>query len=278
MSWKTVKAFIIKTLKLRFRDRGDMFWVFAWPIILIMLSATLFIPPNINKPITLGVGVVNRDISSKASFNGTLLVNIMNNASIDNVKLFRVRLYNDTSNMINDIERGKLDAGLYIPNGFGENTTFSQGKLILYVYSGNTQKRQIIYGIFSEFFQRLNYEVSIRKIDYMVSYIPYENISTGYNITPRLIKRYFIGIAAPINISYNDITPKSINTREKILGWYTIGDVGMLMLYTGLWLGAVMVVEEKDMKTLKRILSTPSTPSDMLVGKTLAGLIILGLS
>ncbi|HDD66166.1 MAG TPA: ABC transporter permease, partial [Nitrososphaeria archaeon] len=48
-------------------------------------------------------------------------------------------------------------------------------------------------------------------------------------------------------------------------------------LYSGLTAGSVMAVEEKERGTLRRLLASPATSTDMLVGKTLASLIVLAL-
>ncbi|RLG79521.1 MAG: hypothetical protein DRO13_05890 [Thermoprotei archaeon] len=43
-------------------------------------------------------------------------------------------------------------------------------------------------------------------------------------------------------------------------------------------LGALIVVEENEKKTLKRLLSTLASETDLLIGKTISGIIVLGLS
>lgn len=265
-------------MKLRFRDRGDIFWIFVWPVLMIILSASIFIPLNIDKPITLDIGVINRDLNSTLPFNGTYLIEILNSTTINQTNLFNIKTYINKSLMIEDVRRGNLDTGLYIPSNFSQSLIYNQAELEIYIYPGDLQKKQIIKGLLSEFFQRLSEEISIRKIDYMIKYIPFENMSMGYNVTPGIIRDYFLGIASPLNITYLELTPETINNRAKILGWFTFGAVGIVMLYAGLWLGGVMVVEEKDEGTLRRILASPSKPSEMLIGKTLAAIVILGIS
>ena len=91
------------------------------------------------------------------------------------------------------------------------------------------------------------------------------------------MNEWMLGLASPINASFISVKPEALVTRASILGWYTFGALGMSILYSGLLMGALMAVEEKEKGTLRRILASPSTPTDMLVGKTLAGLIILGV-
>ena len=211
MRWGPIKAFLIKTLKVRFRDRGDIFWIFVWPVLMIILSASIFIPPNVDKPITLDIGVINRDLNSTLPFNGTYLIEILNSTTINQTNLFNIKTYINKSLMIEDVRRGNLDAGLYIPSNFSQSLIYNQAELEIYIYSGDLQKKQIIKGLLSEFFQRLSEEISIRKIDYMIKYIPFENMSMGYNVTPGIIRDYFLGIASPLNITYLELTPETIN-------------------------------------------------------------------
>ncbi|HDJ51373.1 MAG TPA: ABC transporter permease, partial [Thermoprotei archaeon] len=66
--------------------------------------------------------------------------------------------------------------------------------------------------------------------------------------------------------------------RPSVIGWYTIGALGMVMPYGGFTIGALMIHQDKDRKTLMRILSTPATMGDMIVGKTFGGIIELFVS
>ncbi|RLE85586.1 MAG: hypothetical protein DRJ41_00890, partial [Thermoprotei archaeon] len=113
------------------------------------------------------------------------------------------------------------------------------------------------------------------------SYIP-SNLTVqgpwGNNSFLEFIHSYMLGLVEPINVTIIEKTPEALSTRPAIIGWYVIGALGMMMLYTGFVIGATAVVEEKERGSLDRILSTPTREAEMLMGKTLAGLVILLLS
>ena len=91
------------------------------------------------------------------------------------------------------------------------------------------------------------------------------------------MRDWMIGLASPINASFQDVKPKAFVERSSILGWMTFGAIGMSLLYSGLIIGSTMAVREKEAGTLRRILASPATSTDMLVGKTISGLITLGI-
>ena len=137
------------------------------------------------------------------------------------------------------------------------------------------------------FIENLNKAFAIRKVNetlrymeiYASKYMPKNfSIPTKGNLSwIDFMRKWMLGLASPINASFISVKPEALVTRASILGWYTFGALGMSILYSGLLIGALMAVEEKEKGTLRRILVSPSTPTDMLVGKTLAGLIILGV-
>jgi len=286
VKWPAVKAFMVKSLKLTFRSKADVFWIFAWPAIWLLMSAYVFIPPAAGQPMTLTMGVVNHDASA-FPVNGSLMINILNRSEYQGVRLFDVQLYENESLMIEDIRKGKLDGGLVIPEKFGEKLIFGQTELKIYVGARDPQTAQITEYILRGFIENLNREFSIRKINetlrymeiYASKYIPKNfTISTNGNLSwMDSMDEWMRGIAQPINASFIGIKPEALVTRSSILGWYTFGALGMSILYPGLIMGSAMAVEEKEEGTLRRILASPSTATDMLVGKTLAGLVILGL-
>jgi len=92
------------------------------------------------------------------------------------------------------------------------------------------------------------------------------------------LEEYFKGLVLPVNSTIIEETPEALSNRPSIVGWYVLGALGMMMLYSGFLVGAAAVVEEKERGSLERILSTPASEIDMLIGKTVSGLIVLTLS
>jgi len=285
MKWCRVKAFLISGLKTTFRDRASIFWVFLWPIILVLMTAYVFIPPSVGRPLTLDTGVISYD-HSETPFNGTTFIEVLRAVEYNGTKLFNVKTYENESLLMDDLVKGKLDVGIIIPEEFGKNITFSQARLKVYVSGSNIYSIQVNKAIISEYLREFSIRTGLKKVEislrYMnTSYIP-SNLTVqgpwGNNSFLEFIHSYMLGLVEPINVTIIEKTPEALSTRPAIIGWYVIGALGMMMLYTGFVIGATAVVEEKERGSLDRILSTPTREAEMLMGKTLAGLVILLLS
>ncbi len=284
MKWARIKAFAAAELKTTFRERGVVFWMIIWPVLLTLMVAYVFIPPGLGSPVTLDLGVVNLD-TSDAPFNGTSFVAVLKEVEFNGTKLFNVKEYGNESSLLEDLRKGKLDAGIVIPEGFGRNLTFSQASLKVYVSADNPYSSQINKGFMQAFLSEFSKRVAIIKVNtalnYSMNYVP-ENVTLTFgdhNVSLRdFMRAFFIGLAVPINASIEDVTPEAIKDRPSVIGWYTIGAIGMVLLYGGFTTGALAVHADKERGTLRRILSTPATIADMLAGKTLAGIITLAIS
>ncbi|RLI41093.1 hypothetical protein DRO64_08030 [Candidatus Bathyarchaeota archaeon] len=285
--WSAINAFIVKELKLTFRSKASIFWIIAWPAIWLLMTAYVFVPPAVGQPMTLKVGVVNYDVGSTSPFNGTTLIQILNESEYRGAKLFQVKVYENETLMLEDIRRGRLDGGFTIPEGFGKNIIFGQARLKVHVGARSLQSAQIAESILRGFIQGLNNGISMRKINETLRYIEiYSEKYMPKNLTIpvagnrswiEFMRDWMIGLASPINASFQDVKPKAFVERSSILGWQTFGAIGMSLLYSGLIIGSTMAVREKEAGTLRRILASPATSTDMLVGKTLSGLITLGI-
>jgi len=267
--WSAVKAIIVRDFKEVFRSKETLFWIIAWPILWVVLSAYIFVPPGIESPRTLDIGVVNYDVESQFPMNGTYFVEIINSVEYKGAKIFNVKIYDNESSMIEDLKKGRLDGGIVIPKDFGENIIFGQANLRVYIGARDIQSAQITEGILKGFIQSVSREISLRKIEKALEYIPEDRRS--------FIRNWSIGVAIPINATFVEIKPKVMMARNTMIGWFTIGAIGMSLLYSGFNIGALIVIEEKERGTLKRLLSSPMTSTELLVGRTLSGLMILAL-
>ena len=282
MRWCAVKAFVSKELKLNFRSKANLFWIFAWPAIWLLMTAFIFIPPSSGQPLTLNLGVINHD-ASLSPVNGTFFIKILNETTYRGTKLFDVIVYEDESALIDAIKHGRLDGGVVIPEKFGEDILIGQTNLTVYVGVKDEYSAQLVESILKAFINELNEEISRRKInetmEYVELYAP-RNLTIPYagnRSFLEFMRSWMLGIASPINATFKQVKPSVLMDRESTLGWFTFGALGMSMLYSGLSLGSTMIVEERDKGTLRRILASPASPTDMLVGKTISGIIILGI-
>ncbi len=283
MRLAAVYAFVVREVVTAFRDRATLFWVFAWPVIWILMTAYVFVPVGAGKPVTLNLGVVVEDTGG-GGFNVTLLLRILNETSYRGTPLFRVTVYDNVGGLWEAVREGDVDAGLVVPRGFARNITLGQARLIVLIGGGNPYRSSIAYATLSAFLSRLSQRIALEKVRIALTYIErYYNWSawqqTPFNVSPtEFIRLYLIGIAAPLNTSFVEVKPEAVADRASLLGWWTLGAIGMMMLYTGFNAGVGMVVWDRERMRLHRILSTPVTEAELLVGRLLGSLIVVGLS
>ncbi len=284
-----IKAFIIRDIKLVFRDKASVFWLFAWPILWILLTAYVFVPPGVGSPITLDVGVVNYD-SSTTEFNGTTLVEIMEDIELNGTRIFNVKEVDNETILLNYVRKGDLDVGIIIPENFGKNVTMGQAILYIYINAKDLYSSQMRSAIMKSFFNELNKRIAYTKINYTMYYIEkYSKYMTWGNVSNtqffnesfnfvEFLREYFKGIAEPINATFKEIKPKTLMDRSSIIGWYTVGAIGMMFLYGGFSWGATIIVEERERGTLKKLLSTPLSIKELFIGRILSGIVVLGIA
>ncbi len=285
MKWVRIKAFIVAYIKALFRDKASVFWIIVWPLLILLMTAYIFIPPSFGNPVTLNLGVVNNDVESMSPFNGTSFVVMLKEFEYNGTKLFEVKLYGNESMLINELRRGKLDAGIVIPEGFGEEVILGQAYLKVYISGESVYDFQVNKAMLGEFMRQLSVHIALEKLrmtmKYVMKWVP-ENVtirtSHGVMSLRELIWRYMLGMVLPINASVKEVAPKAVVDRPYLLGWFSLGAIGMMLLYSGFSIGATTIVEEKEEGRLYRILSTPVTEIEMLIGKTIGGLVVLAIS
>lgn len=275
-------AFIHRELKLLLSDKTTLFWIIVWPIFWIFMTAYVFVPPGAATPIRLAVGVVNYDSNETGSFIVIDLVEVLSSVTYEGERIFTVKIYSDRDTLVADLKRGKLDVGLVIPKGFSANLTWSIARLEVLVGARDPRTASVNYGVIRGFLDEFSKRVGVARanatLQHMYSYIPEES-EILQNITFRkYVEEFILGIAVPINASYTDVKPEALATRESVLGWYVVGAIGMMFLYTGFSSGATLVVREKEAGTLKRILASPISPSTLVAGLILSDIVVLAIS
>ncbi len=280
-----VGAMIIYGLKQFFRDKAGIFWVIAWPILWILMVAYVFVPPGSITPITLDIGVINND-HSNTPFNGTVFVKILDNITYNGTRVFHVKIYSSEDRLINDLRKGRLDGGIVIPEGFGKNITYGQAWIRVYIGGRDIYSSSINSGVLRGFIGEFNTEIAYRKINITLHYIGMANYSgihvnasfLGNKSFVEFLREYFYGIAEPIHAIYREVRPEALTNRPNILGWYTLGAIGMMLLYSGMSWGAGFLASDRESGVLYRYLSTPMSERDYLVSKILIVVAILLIS
>jgi ABC-2 type transport system permease protein len=101
-----VKVLVIAATNLRrfLRDRSNIFFVFVFPILLILVLGASF-----GGTVVPRLGVLSED-------SGELAIDLTQR--LDASSDIRVAGFDDRAGMVRAVERGELEAGLVIPSGF----------------------------------------------------------------------------------------------------------------------------------------------------------------
>jgi ABC-2 type transport system permease protein len=109
----TIGSLYVANMKEFIRDRGALFWTFAFPILFILLFGAIF---SGNNSVSYNVGLVNQDTGPV----GAQLANVFTNK----VSAFKVKT-GSYSDEMNALKKGNLDLVIVIPAGLSQ--TVAQG-------------------------------------------------------------------------------------------------------------------------------------------------------
>jgi ABC-2 type transport system permease protein len=262
------------------REKMAVFWAIVWPALWVVLVAFIFIPPEVGSGLTFVIGITNYDKGYNSISLGATLVDVLRNFTD-----FKVVLYNSSEDLLADLEKARLDIGVVIPENFTIETLSGTGKLYVYISGSDPQRIQINRGFAQGFFYQFAREVALEKAKVYTKYFimysgNYTNmIIPGLNMPMiDVVNRSLVGLANPMDIVFEEKTPKALSDRPAIIGWYTIGAIGMVMLYSGISAGAMAVVVERESGRLDRMIASGVKAFDLLVGKTISEGLILAIS
>ncbi len=285
MKARQIYSFIVRDLKIVFSDKVALFWLIAWPLIWIFMVAYVFIPPGSVTPVSLDVGVVNHDTNTTGlNFTSKDFIEILSNTTYKGGKLFDVKEYDNETLLVDDLKHGRLDLGIIIPANFSINLTFGTANITVLIGARDIHSASINYAVINAFLNEFSRRIGVVKAEITMMYLEKSMNYTGqYNQTLSselidYVRRYMYGIAMPLNATYKEVKPEAYANRANILGWYTIGAIGMMLLYSGFSQGAAAMYREKAAGTLRRILASPVTPSILVVSIILSNIVILLIS
>lgn len=277
MGLRAVLAIAERDIRSTSRERMALFWLILFPVMMLTFSFLLWANPM--PPVTLDVGIVLADNTADMpglNFTAKNITAIMEKVELETeegevVKLFKLTDYDDEEKAIDDLLSGKLDAVIVFPEGFSYNLSSGfVANVEIYILGGDTYREQVARAVLTEFFNSLSDVITNIRIEMMGEHMPPE--------APPEVIEWMKGLAWPINASITVKMPETLMGRAGLRGWFTIAMVGVEFLIAGMVTGATMVVEERERGTLKRLLAAPIGPWDLLLGKTLSGLVWLGIS
>jgi len=281
MSLQRIKAIATADLKSLWREKAVIFWAVIWPVLMVFISAYVFVPPETGSLKTFMIGVVDLDEGFGNFSGGRLLIDLLRNISY-----FKVVIYNSTEDLMKDLEKAEVDIGIVIPENFSRNLVFETADLYVYISGSDPQSLQINRGFAQAFFYHFERETAVEKAKRFYNYFQMYQKNFSYIYIPEInmsmseiVNKTLVGIASPINIFFEDKIPRGIIDRSSIVGWITIGALGMTMLYSGLSFGATAVIIEKERGRLDRMIAAGVKAQDLFFGKMIsAGVILLAAS
>lgn len=271
---RQVYAFVAREFKLLISDKVALFWVIVWPIFWILMVAYVFAPPEASSPVRITVGVVNYDIQSEGfNFTSMDFIEIMDNITYNSRKLFDVRMYESEEKLVEDLKKGRLDAGLIIPANFTMELHIGTAQLEIMIGARDPYSASITQNVLSNFIGEFSRRTGIIKVNMTMTFI--EQVYKDNPELVELIRKYMYGLVSPVEVSFKEVKPEALATREKTLGWFVIGAIGMTFLTTGLSEGASTIYREKTIGSLKRILVAPISPTILIISLALGVIVIL---
>ncbi|MEB3758292.1 MAG: ABC transporter permease, partial [Desulfurococcales archaeon] len=110
-----------------FRNKGAVFWVIIFPILFYGLMVAIWGSPSYQPVKT---GIVNLDPQQGDAGISASLIAAMNKS-----KLFKIKVYSTTTQMLQDLRHGKISAGLLIPVNFSDNLESMRTAVVTVYYT-----------------------------------------------------------------------------------------------------------------------------------------------
>ena len=250
------------------RSKGAIFWIILFPIFFYGLEISIWGTPN---PPTVSVGVYVADdpTACNAPVN-------MSRSLVEALKgsgLFRIQYAPSPSVLEDRVRHGRLDAGLIVP----ENYTCSMLTGVpatLTVLGVRSTWANYSVSVLEAFLSNYNDMVRREVVENATRYV--EN--TGNTTMARLAARWLRFIASPVRVETNMSVPPLLATSGGIKAFYAIGMIGVESLFIGLSVGVSRIVERREDGSLRLVLSSPITSTELLVADTLSGLTAFAIS
>ncbi|RLI48597.1 MAG: hypothetical protein DRO73_08800 [Candidatus Thorarchaeota archaeon] len=291
---KDVRLFLIQTFhyskksfKRLTRNRGAMFFVFLFPVVMLLLLGWVFGGEGGGSSVgNIAVGVVNLDgqptlVNGTEVTNGTLgdlLVDVLKSTNFTTVRVSAVGNTETNSTAMYLLSHREIDAFLVIPENFTECLSLQYR---LDVGDGSTVPlpispvvrivvdptdpvasqvvKQALLGVVDGFSE----EYQDRIIDMN---------STGDPVQAA----YMQFLAHPVRATTEDADIAVVQ-----LSWINFmvpGTLGIVILWAGLSNSARSLAQERERGTLNRLMVAPVSPAALLVGEYLYTLVVILLS
>jgi len=278
MNWMAVKAVIVRDLKLVFRSKATLFWLFMFPLILLTGYVTLFVPSPSgasSSPVEIKVALVPQNWTEELvqAANETLkyMTTPWNTSGIKIV--VNASLAKNLDSALKELRKGELDAVILLPEDYSSDEGLH---VKIYVLSGTPDrvKEELVTSFLYNFFMEGAMAMSMGRL------------YAALNVTTRMCPQT-APIAEPAlssawampRIELERVTPgREGEIRSRIIGWMTLSVVFMNFMFGGVLGGASSITEEIRRGFIYRLMSTRLKPSEYFVGMSLSWIATLMVS
>lgn len=260
-----VAAVVARDLKLVFREKETLFWLFLFPLLLLTGYVALFTPHG-GGAVTLRVALVPLNDSYRGA--AATAMKYLSEINASEGSSVTVRLHagvrSSLPEALCELRKGRLDAVVLV----GRNVT-------IYLLVGeDTVKAELARSMLEGFFREAVLYESLGRLTYLA-----EKLASG---PQRKEAEKFIdavwSTAKEPPVRVVEVVPGGLEKRRLVTGWMTLSVVFMGFMFGGVLGGAEQVAGEIRRGFALRLFSTSITPGEYYSGTTISWLLTMALS
>lgn len=265
------KIFLIgvKDVKIRARDPSAFIILLVMPLVLILVLGMVFQPLWTNTPFIIDIAVFDED---RGDFSRILLEEVFGSEQLKD--MIKIQLVESEEEIINEVNKGKIAAGVVIGEGFSQAIMRGEDTGIKIL---GDPEQTIKAGVIKNLVESFTLEVLKRRIVVATSIeiLVSENLINLLEIQS-LISTWLSDIEnmnEPIRIDKK--AEKKMTNNPLAMEYYAVGMAVMYLLFTTN-AGAESIFQERKNKTLERLKVAPISEREILGGK-IFGIFLIAL-
>ncbi|HET9975740.1 MAG TPA: ABC transporter permease, partial [Streptosporangiaceae bacterium] len=232
-------------LRRMFRARANIFFVFVFPMVLILVLGATFGGSS-----TPRLGVVS---SGSGSLGAALL------RQLEQTPQLKVVIVSDQASLLTQVERGNLAAGVVIPPGYDAAVRSGQGTTLRYLARPENSSQQLGETV----------RGAVARQSALLG-------AARFAVARQAAPRFDAGLAEATRIAPQvpavTVTETTAGTSlfPSTLGQFDIAASSQLLLFLFLTAltGAVALIETRRIGVSQRMLATPTAPATVIAGET----------
>lgn len=259
-----ILSIAVKDLLVILKDKKAMSLIILMPIVLIVVLGVC-LSSMFNEG--SGISINKFDIAIVNNDGGEYAKNFIEFISSEDIKkMIEVKdmTYSDAEDMV---KKGDIPAAIIIPEGYSKSVEDGkQAELQILKDSGSQLRAQVVESLVKSYTGVGS--AIIGSIDAAVS------VFNDYNADGHMIVPDIVSSIENVDISISEDNVKKSDTISA-MQYYAAAMLVMYILFVGM-LGTGSIIEEREQKTLMRIMSASVSKAQILAGKVI-GLIMLGI-